>query len=186
MIPSIGIDPSLSNLAVCVLNGGSPAEQSFGSKCPENKTLGQRVSRYRNMVNEIAGWIAEASPSGVVFIEGYSFGSRQSLAHQAGEFGMFLRCRLLMHRHTIVEVPPAKLKQWATGKGNAKKAAVVSALSKRYGRDDLVTDDKADAFALAKLGSQVLGNEAPDTEFQAKAKIEVERLYIAELKTLPW
>lgn len=182
---SVGIDPSLSNLAVCVLNGGEPLEQSFGSKAPEAKTLGARVARYRGQVNAIVAWLTETAPSGVVFIEGYSFGSKVTFAHQAGEFGMYLRCALLLKGYTVVEVPPAKVKQFATGKGNGDKSAVVSALAKRYQRE-FPHNDAADAFALAKLGAQVLGNESPDVAFQSKAAGEVKALYKAELGSKPW
>lgn len=183
---SIGIDPSLSNLAVCVVADGPPVESSFSSECPKEKTLGARVARFRKLVNSVAIWLRENAPHGVVFLEGYSFGSKGAAILTLAEFGMYLRCRLLMDGYTVVEVPPGTLKKFAANNGNAKKAAVVSALSKRYDRDDLVTDDKADAFGLAMLGAQVLGTEEPQTEFQRKAADNVRALYEAELESPPW
>lgn len=70
----------------------------------------------------------------------------------------------------ILEVPPTSLKKWATGKGNAKKVQVVTALVKRYGCE-YATDDEYDAFALARMAAQVIGWDEPVTINQ-KAVIE--------------
>lgn len=183
---AIGIDPSLTGLAVCVLNGDQPHEATFGSKASEFKTLGARISRFRGQVNSLADWLRKHAPGpGVICLEGYSFGSQNTKAHQTGEFGMYLRCKLLMDGYTVVEVSPAVVKRFATGKGNGKKAPVLSALAKRYGRE-FDTDDQADAFALAMLCGCMLGAVKPQTAFQTKAADDVRKLYVAEQSTKPW
>lgn len=183
---AIGIDPSLTGLAVCVLNGEQPHEATFGSKAGEFKTLGARISRFRGQVNSLSDWLRKHAPGeGVVCLEGYSFGSKNTKAHQTGEFGMYLRCKLLMDGYLVVEVPPKNLKQFATGKGNGAKAPVVSALAKRYDRE-FESDDQADAFGLAQLCGCVLKQVEPQTAFQRKAADDVRKLYVAEQNTRPW
>ncbi len=44
-------------------------------------------------------------------------------------------------------VPPADLKRFTTGKGNANKDAMVAAVERRWGRH-ITDDNEADAFAL--------------------------------------
>lgn len=61
-----------------------------------------------------------------------------------------------------VEVLPSVLKKWATGKGNADKAAMVRAARSRLPEDcgaggiDLKDDNEADALLLALYGAQEL------------------------------
>lgn len=47
--------------------------------------------------------------------------------------------------------PQGKLKMFATGKGNAKKPAMVAAAMRMSGGDEFITDDAADAFLVLHL-----------------------------------
>lgn len=126
-----------------------------------------RVNRYDGLVGHVlaalgphAGW--------AVFLEGYSFGSRSGRGIvDRCEFGGVLR-RALVHDArvaSVVEVPPATLKRFACGKGNAGKVEVATALTARYGRT-FGSDNLADAFGLAMLGACVLGDVEPATKVQ--------------------
>lgn len=55
------------------------------------------------------------------------------------------QCARLGIEHTAL--PPATLKKWTTGKGNADKAAMLEAVERRFGRR-CDTHDEADAVAL--------------------------------------
>lgn len=75
-----------------------------------------------------------------------------------------------------VEVPPATLKKYATGVGNAKKDAVLAAAVKRFPHIDVTGNDEADALWLAALGADLLGEpmlELPATNRAALAKLRL-------------
>ena len=112
-----------------------------------------------------------------VVIEGYSFASRNSQAHSIGELGGVVR--LLLHDLGIpyVEVPPTVRAKFATGKGNAGKHEVVSAVSARTGIvwDGAGGNDRCDAYILEEMGRAVLGRERhdwPATNLTALEKID--------------
>jgi crossover junction endodeoxyribonuclease RuvC len=55
-------------------------------------------------------------------------------------------------------VPPATLKTYATGKGNASKDAVLAAVVKRYPGWAVTGNDVADAVVLMAMGARLLGH----------------------------
>lgn len=90
----------------------------------------------------------------VVVLEGYSFASRNSQAHAIGELGGCVRLRLWNNRIPYIEVPPTCRAKFATGKGNASKGEVMSAVSARTGIvwQGQGADDLCDAFLLEEMG----------------------------------
>lgn len=95
----------------------------------------------------------------VVLIEGYSFASRNSQAHSIGELGGVIRVSLWSNGIPYVEVPPTVRAKFATGKGNASKGEVVSAISARTGIvwSGSGADDLCDAWILEECGLLKLG-----------------------------
>lgn len=89
-----------------------------------------------------------------VLIEGYSFGSRNSQAHSIGELGGAVKVLLYQKRVPCVIVPPTSRAKFATGRGNASKSEVVSAVSARTGIvwEGKGADDKCDAWLLQEIG----------------------------------
>lgn len=89
-----------------------------------------------------------------VMIEGYSFASRNSQAHAIGELGGVIRLTLWNLRIPYVEIPPTCRAKFATGKGNAGKGEVMSAVSARTGIvwSGSGADDMCDAFILEEMG----------------------------------
>ena len=51
-----------------------------------------------------------------------------------------------------LKVPPATLKKFATGRGNAKKVEIVLAVYKHFGKE-IRDDNEADAYVLAQMAS---------------------------------
>jgi crossover junction endodeoxyribonuclease RuvC len=89
-----------------------------------------------------------------VIVEGYSFGSRNSQAHSIGELGGCVRMTLWERGIPYVEVPPTSRAKFATGKGNAGKTEVISAISSRTGKvfSGGGADDECDAWVLEQMG----------------------------------
>jgi hypothetical protein len=75
---------------------------------------------------------------------------------------------LIGYSDWIAEVPPTVLKKFICGKGNANKAAVVSAATRRYS-EEFDSDNQADAYVLARMGLVVLGLEDLQTQFRREA-----------------
>jgi len=135
----IGLDLSLTS------TGLSARDASLAIKSKQKGC--ERLLEIRNrVIQEVL-----SRPLPIVLIEGYSFSSRNSHAHALGELGGVVRLALHENGVPYVDVPPNCLKKFATGKGNATKAQVVSAVSARTG-SMFDTDDEADAWVLAEIG----------------------------------
>lgn len=95
----------------------------------------------------------------LAIIEGYSFASRNSHAHAIGELGGVVRLQLWHLKIPYIEVPPTCRAKFATGKGNAGKGEVMSAVSARTGItwSGAGADDLCDAFLLEEIGLVKLG-----------------------------
>lgn len=143
----IGIDLSLTSSGISI--GGITSQV----KCSDRGV--ERLCVLRGMFSSILSenYITHA------IIEGYSFASRNSQAHSIGELGGVIR--LLMHDMGIefVEVPPTSRAKFATGKGNAGKTEVISAISSKTGVvfSGSGADDECDAWILEQMGLTKLG-----------------------------
>ena len=101
-----------------------------------------------------------AEVADVVVLEGYSYASPNQ-AHQIGELGGVVRVMLHERHIPFVEVAPATLKRFATGKGNATKDAVLAAAIRRFGFEGS-DNNEADAWLLRAMGLEhYLGSSIP-------------------------
>lgn len=89
----------------------------------------------------------------LVAIEGYSFASRNSQAHSIGELGGVVRTRLWERNIPYIDIPPTCRAKFATGKGNAAKTEVMSAISAKTGLvfSGKGADDMCDAWILEEM-----------------------------------
>jgi Holliday junction resolvasome RuvABC endonuclease subunit len=115
----------------------------------------QRLYDIRKEVNRI---IVENQATSVV-IEGYAFAARNSQSHKIGELGGVIRLTLLELGIPHVDVPPTCRAKFATGRGNAAKTEVISAVSARTGIvwSGKGADDEVDAWLLEEMGWTALG-----------------------------
>lgn len=140
----IGLDLSLT------ATGVATAELSFAIRCNE-----RGMPRLRLLRNRIIG-VCSGRPD-LVVIEGYSMGTarQSSHAHGLGELGGVVRLWLWEAGVPYVDVPPACLKKYATGAGNARKEAVLIAAVKRGA--EVRDNNEADAWWLRAMGMDALG-----------------------------
>lgn len=138
----IGLDLSLTSTGMAY----GDATVSFQ---PKTKGM-QRLQEIMRGVFDIA----RSLPDPFVVVEGYSFSSRNSHAHALGELGGVIRYHLWQAQVPYVDVPPTCRAKFATGKGNAGKAEVVSAVSARTGRTWIGkgAEDECDAWVLQEMG----------------------------------
>jgi Holliday junction resolvasome RuvABC endonuclease subunit len=107
----------------------------------------------RNQLEELVMHPEDNVDVDVVVLEGYAY-ARANQAHQVGELGGVIRVALAEWGIPYVVVAPSALKLYATGKGNASKDNVVSAVSARTG---IVfagkgANDRCDAWVLRQMG----------------------------------
>lgn len=94
----------------------------------------------------------------LVLIEGYDLHPRGiTSAHRLAELGGVIRLRLFELGVPYLEIPPASLKRYATGNGNANKDRMIDA-ARALGATP-ADHDQADAFLLRHLGRAAYGLE---------------------------
>ena len=107
----------------------------------------------------------------LVVIEGPVLRSQAALA--LGLLHGVIRAALMDERLAYALVPPATLKKYATGKGNAGKPEMAVALYKRAGLE-LGDDNQVDAWWLRAMGLDALGAplvDLPAAQRDAMAKV---------------
>lgn len=114
--------------------------------------------RLRKIAREVEN-IVIGNQINIVAIEGYSFASRHSHAHSIGELGGVVKVSLLNFDIPFIEIPPTCRAKFATGKGNAGKAEVISSISAITGivwkgghADDLCDAWVLEEMVLTKIG----------------------------------
>lgn len=149
----IGIDPSLTETGIAT-NDGLDIIQSL----PAGNSLGARHNRLSTIVHQIdnivLGVLTDTARADLVVIEAPSMGStRQVQASGVDRNGLWwlIVQRLYTLTIPVVDVPPATLKKFATGKGNATKPDMRMALYQRAGLD-CRNDNKVDAWWLRQVG----------------------------------
>lgn len=146
----------------------------FDQRILAPKTKG--VARLIEVRDTLATWL-DATDDPVVAVEGYSFASRNSQAHSIGELGGVIR--VMLHERLIpwVEIAPTIRAKFATGRGNAAKSEVISAVSARTGIvwAGAGADDLCDAFVLEECLRHRLGMaryEWPQLNQSATEKVD--------------
>lgn len=111
-------------------------------------------------------------PPALVVIEGYSMGAQRGsagVAQMLGELGGVVRYRLHELGVKWLDVPPASLKLFATGKGNAGKPDMLDA-SRRCGYEGSNDNNAVDAWFLRQFGLYLHGEATvPTTAYRDKA-----------------
>lgn len=103
----------------------------------------------------------EMAAADVVVLEGYSFGSKFSRGHAAGELGGVVKVELYEELQIpFAIVPPTVLKKYATGAGGGAKSSkekVLIEAVKRFPDVAVTGSDEADALWLRAMGMHYYG-----------------------------
>jgi Holliday junction resolvasome RuvABC endonuclease subunit len=137
----LGLDLSLTSTGYC--HAGEAGFISTDLKGAERlRTIGREIEN-----------IAVEKKIQIAAIEGYSFASRNSQAHSIGELGGVVRVFLLNMEIPYIIIPPTCRAKFATGKGNAGKSEVISAISAMTGIiwKGANADDMCDAWVLEEM-----------------------------------
>lgn len=144
----VGIDPSTKTGFVALDEQGKVVRAKeltgVGSKDPK---------RIVTLIDEV---IRHLQPDDVVCIEGFGFASRQAI--QLGGIGWGIRMAMFRRGWKYIEVAPAQLKKFASGKGNTKKDELAVHIFKRWGFEHS-SDNVRDAFVLAQIARTLFRRE---------------------------
>ena len=150
----VGIDYSLNSPAVCVSTNGGTAfsdctfyyltsKKKYIGKMLENiigyehKEYNGPIERFKNLsdwVLHILDTLHKKQEDKIIFIEGYSYGSKGQAIFQIAENGGILKYRL-QKRYKCKTIVPSVIKKFATGKGNADKEMMYEVFKKTQGTD---------------------------------------------------
>lgn len=175
----LAIDFSLKNTSVFYGDDKLHTHETFKSDAkkygPTANEANNRMRRWDDFVAKIMQWIeANKDPLDdvVVVIEGYSFNSFGTSIY-TGEVGGLLRWHLT-DIGPLVEVTPGTLKKFATGKGDASKVEVATALTRRWDAPEFKTDDEYDAYAMFLMGTIAVCGVKEKTKFE---RVEVDAAF---------
>lgn len=164
MTAVIGLDLSLTQTGIATADAVTVVR-------PKNNGM-ERLRDLRATIVKVA---VDRRPAEVV-IEGYSFGSHDAHSRAIGELGGVVRLSLYVAGFTVHLFPPASLKQFATGKGNAKKPDMLDH-ARNAGYTGSNNDNAVDAWWLYQAGLYLQGRaEVPDTAYRLKAIAKMEPL----------
>lgn len=160
----IGLDLSLTGTGLAVADSALKIEP-----------LGTGMTRLRHLWELIWSYVTVADET-LVVLEGYSYGSGNQ-AHQMGELGGHIRYHLWDRLVPYVVVPPATLKKFAAGKGNASKDLMVHTAAKLG--CEAHDNNAVDAWFLRQMGLYRLsfptapddptGPDVPATKYRDEA-----------------
>jgi len=161
-----GLDLSLNHTGVAIAN-----DHLIASFCIVPKKL-RGVERLAYIRNEISMLFERHHPR-CVGIEGYSFGSRGRAIYDIGELGGVIRLLCYdMHVPAII-VPPAVVKKFAVGKGNAPKVMMVQAQNTTYHtRFRVAENNEVDAMYLARIAMLFTDNKHSFAQYLSRQEIQ--------------
>lgn len=163
----LSLDLSLRATGFCELDG------STGTLPCSCKGM-ERLAWIRDQVLDLV-FVNQAH---VVVLEGYSFGSKGQAVVNIGELGGVVRLALYELQVPVAEVPPACLKKYATGRGNAGKDDVLQAGVMRSGHT-FRDNNACDAWWLHQMA---LAYYDPDSDLLVK----VPAAHRVALDKVPW
>ena len=174
----IGIDYSLTSPAICITTDFVFEKSKFYYLTSKKKYIGAMAKNITGFehkeydtpirrFSQISDWVYELIEDTIhtqqlVYIEGYSFGSKGRGIFQIAENCGILKYRLQQMMIDYETVVPSVVKKGATGKGNADKDMMYESFSKETNTDlkkvfDTVKvtnpiSDIVDSYYIAKIG----------------------------------
>lgn len=144
-----------------------PAVEKRG-KLVRAETYDDKLWRFQGITADIEAWV---TPGAHVFLEGPSYGSAGQATHDiAGNWWLLYNRLRARSQSSITIIPPSCVKQYATGKGNAAKDAVMAAAIKTYSDVDITNNNTADATVLLAIGLRMAGKPIDGDLAAAKLK----------------
>lgn len=149
-----GVDPSISNTGIVVLNCSGEVIKAVNTK--HTKTSDDYYLKLRDIAKHVSDVLREETGEVLVYYEDYSFSS-VNRTYRLGELGGVLRTELVAQFGAIHLVAPRLLKKFAVNNGAADKVPIIAeALAESTWLSELpkrqLTSDLCDAYFLARMG----------------------------------
>lgn len=172
-----GIDPSLTNCGIAILQHGTPRMgTSVGHAGKDGASYDNRsdriVSQARAILAAIETTLAAGRPDqrvkfyldqhlDLAVIEGPAYGQNLPSNHDRAGLWWGLYSALRAKKIPTAVVNPATRAKWATGSGRAEKRDVLAAVRAWWPDHTIRNHDIADALVLAAIGAHHLGDPMP-------------------------
>lgn len=161
----VGLDLSLTATGIAIIEeDGTYTTRTLPSKGTKAATLGDRGVRLHNLTADI---VIAACTADIVCIEGPSYGQTTGSHHDRSGLWWLVVDALQGEDLELIEIAPAQVKKYATGKGNAGKDAVLASVIRRYDAAPVESNDEADAFVLAAIAARLDGHAIEESLPQA-------------------
>lgn len=147
----VGIDISLTSTGLAEWYDGDRRTAHHGQKGKLTDTLQQRGARLQRSRDETIKWCLQDEQADVALIESHTFAAKGGSQHDRSGLWWLVVRDLFDLGIKVVEISPSQIKQFATGKGNAPKEAVMLATARRHPDIEFTTDDEADALNLVDM-----------------------------------
>lgn len=152
VMPVVGVDLSLTGTGIATAAG----VRTIISSGRKGASLRARRARLDEIALAVSNIVESAPTASLVVIEAPAFSRTTGHQHDRSGLWWLVVDQLLGAGHLVAEVAPTCRAKYATGKGNAGKASVVSAVTARYGVQ-FSDDNTADAFVLRAMGMHRYG-----------------------------
>lgn len=176
MPSTYGIDPSLTSTGLAYIDGDDIHVGLARSAGHRGDSIAQRSQRIVGLADQVASWWPvilgpNAATADLIVIEGPTPGTRGGSVWDRA--GLWWRIVDALPVKKVAVVPPATRAKWATGKGNADKAAIAAVAARLCPHVDLRSSDMADALVLALMGLHALGARPDlDTKYRGEALLK--------------
>lgn len=172
----LGLDLSLSETGLAVGTGDGAVTSMFrtvGHRKPP-PTYEQREARLDLIVDHVSLFLVGGTD--LVVLEGPSYGSSGGDAFDRA--GLWWAVRRVAARRTlpVVIVPPKTRAMYATGRGDADKAAVLAAVAVLYPDVDVSGHNEGDALVLAAIGLRRLGSPLERTPLPTRSLSALDKM----------
>lgn len=153
----VGVDPSLTSPGLAILEQDGSLRGTF--------SLATKKLRGGERLAAIYTWALELLPDctgswkGRAVIEGYAI-KANNRPFDLGEAGGVLRLALTIRGIPYEVAPPATVKKFITGNGQATKEQVAAAIKRNWGFS-FKNDDEADAYGMARMATAVKQSAPP-------------------------
>lgn len=153
----VGIDPSLTSPGLAILESDGSLRGTFSLA---TKTLrgGARLEAIYKWALGLLPDCTSGAETGRAVIEGYAI-KANNRPFDLGEAGGVLRLALTIRGIPYEVAPPATVKKFITGNGQATKEQVAAAIKRNWGFS-FVQEDEADAYGMAQLARSLLTGQA--------------------------
>lgn len=165
----LGLDLSLTATGLAEVGTNYTA-----STLKPGKAVGTGYDRLDWILGHVRDVAHEYADGHLVVVEGPAYGAKGSAVHQIAGLWWLITHHLWLGGIDFAVVPPAALKRYATGKGNAGKDEVLLATARRFPDFD-GDNNAADALWLAAMGADHAGQPIaamPATNREALVKVE--------------